>query len=136
MRRASWSCRDRCQRLCSRREFLLDAREQVVDVVALEDAIAQCAQDVAVARRVPAGGEVFQVALVRFAPGFDWFPRALGARAQAVSRRTTGAGVANLVELLVEREDFFEQRWRDFVSRFLLRSLIDASFGGQAFQLE
>ena len=122
-----WSCRDRCRRLypwltaagSSSARLAIDGREQVVDVVALEQPLAQRVERRALlggGRRSPgrptARSAPASCALVLLALRVDRLARRVEPRAQ---RRRIGARLAqlaNLVELLVQREHFLEQRRR------------------------
>src|ERR1044071_7766287 len=114
------------------RALALDGREQVVDVVALEQPFAQRLERRALVRRrrllpfdfaqgklaVPARAQLLQLTLVLVALGVDGRPGFLEPRAQRVRIRSRLAQRANLVELLVQREDLLEQRRRYLRSAF------------------
>src|SRR5262245_39777833 len=85
-----------------------DAREEVVDVVALEDPLAQRLQHLALLRRrrirgqrVPPRREVRQLSLVGRALRLDRRPRTRQPRLQSIRRGARGALLADLVELFV-----------------------------------
>src|SRR5437660_12884046 len=99
----------------NRRHLALDRREQVVDVVALEQTLAQRIERRALvlggrilpldsARgelRVPTRAQLLQLPLVLLALGLDGRARLLEARAQPFRIGARLAQVANLVQLLV-----------------------------------
>src|SRR5262245_5230636 len=117
----------------SRVQLPFNSAEEVVDVVALEDALAQRLQHVTLHRRrgivgerIPARRQLAQLGFVVGPSGLDWRARPLESPLPFVCRRTRRSLRANLVELLVEREHFFEQGRRDRLRRLLRRSHADA----------
>ena len=153
---ASWWCRDRCRRLCScvaSRHRLasgsamsngphdcrlpLDPGEQVVDVVALEQPIAQRLEHRRGARSPVASTSASQradsscsCASCSTPLGFDRLARALEPALPLFRRRAAGAQLADLVELLVQREHFLEQRRRHLLGR------LGRTRRGEAFELQ
>src|SRR5437764_1345773 len=140
MQRGCWSCRGRCRRLyswskalhqqlispCPQRppwwrvssnQLAFNPREQIIDVIPLEDAGAQREQHLAsrlVRRarfdeRVPALRQLAQLALVLAAPGLDWRPRTRQPPLPLVRRRAARFQLTYPVEFLVQREDFLEK---------------------------
>src|SRR5262249_13291723 len=113
----------------SRVQLAFDAREQVVDVVALQDALAKGIEHgAALARgatgldeRIPSRRQIAQLRFVGGALRFDWRPRSLEPRLPRNRGGAGGALLANLVELLVEREHLLEQRRRHRLRGFLRR---------------
>src|SRR5712671_3780350 len=99
------------------RHLSLDAGQQVVDVVAFEDALAQRLEHrtplgvsrVAVDERVPLRRQLIELRLVRRALLVDRPPRLLEPSLQLIGRRARGAQVTDLVKLFVEREDRSEE---------------------------
>src|SRR5712691_1628950 len=105
------------------RDLALDGSEQVVDVVAFEQPLAQRVEGGALLRHrrmllaVPPRAQLLQLPLVLVALDIDRRARLLEPSAQPVRIRSRFTELANLVELLVEREDFLEQRRRYCRSR-------------------
>src|SRR3954454_15304833 len=98
----------------------LDAREQVADVIALEKPVTQRLEDLAtlrvgarpIRRGVPSCAEHLQLRFVLDALALDRFPRPLEAQLPLVVEPTRRLQLAYFVELLVQGEDFLEQRRR------------------------
>src|SRR6187402_873072 len=121
--------------------LVLDRLEQVVDVVALEDAVAQRAQHLPalgsverlLAGAVPLRRELHELTFVLVTLLLNRRGGAIEARAPIVRRSAAVAPFAHLVELLVQREHFLEQR-----RRHVLRSGRLAAVGRRenAFELE
>src|SRR5204863_9712369 len=93
--------------------------EQVVDVVALEQPLAQRVERRALLAggravlAVPPRAQLLKLPLVLLALRVDGRARLLEPGAQLPGIRSPFAQLANLVELLVERKHFLEQRRRD-----------------------
>ena len=110
----------------SQRQLAFDPREQVADVVPLQHPIAQRVSTRASAgspsSSLPARRQLFAAA----ARAPRAWRRSAGraaraARATGVRRRAARAQLADLVELLVQREHFLEQRRRHLLRGFLRR---------------
>src|SRR5258706_5278747 len=122
----------------SRRHLPLDARQQIVDVVAFKDALAQSFEDraalddrgIPVDENIPAQGQLLELRHVRRPLRFDRRARALQTRLPRVIGLARRTQIANLVEFLVEGEHFFEQIGRNLPGRFF------GSPGGEAFKLQ
>src|SRR5580704_5826856 len=101
-------------------EFPFGTSQQVRDVIPLEEPIAQglehratlCFRYPLVDERIPSGGQLLQLRLVLDALRLDRLAGALEARGPFLRRRAALAKLTNLVELLVQREHFLEQRRR------------------------
>src|SRR5918992_1326804 len=98
--------------------FAIDCRQQIIDVIPLQHAVAQRLERLAILVRIPARAQLLELALVRFTFPFDRPPRAGKPVTQPLRVAASFARLANLVELLVEREYLLEQRrrhlWRSF----------------------
>src|SRR4051812_41182480 len=123
--------------------FALDGRQQVVDVIALEHPLAKRVQNpatlglggaVALEQRIPLRRELVELLLVLQPLRFDRLARPLQAIQPLFLRRAALAQLADLVEFLVQREHFLEQRRRHLL---LCPAALDAVRGGpHAFELQ
>src|SRR5437763_2880774 len=125
-----------------RRHLPLEAREQVVDVIAFEHAVAErfeyrpalCVGRAALEECVPLREELLELRLVRSALRVDRTASALEARGQLFRRCPSRAHLAYFVELLVQREYLFEKiRWH-LLGCFLWTARCEAFDLQQVFQ--